>query len=167
MRTRLIAATLFATLALAPSVVSAQEDLPPDRMPTDQVAPVDEDRPSAIGACGSDAAVIVDRSTIGVTPAGPEDAPKDVVGNRQVNLSSVEGTITHLEGDLMLVRLAATRGPQNTPALGQQRQNEWAVVRLPAGCVPSPFGEGAGVLAVGTASDDGILRAESVQPGPQ
>jgi hypothetical protein len=76
----------------------------------------------------------------------------------------VRGTIVHAEGNLMLVKLPDSPSLGNTAPGGQPRPNLVAVVRLPAECAPGVLPEGAGVLAVGTATPEGILNAQSVQP---
>jgi hypothetical protein len=148
---------------LVPAAAAAQEQ-PTDRLPTDQQVVAPEDKPAAVGACGSEASTIVDRQPLGIPPMAADNANKDLAGETQVNLMAVRGTIVHAEGNLMLVKLPDSPSLGNTAPGGQPRPNLVAVVRLPAECAPGLLPEGAGVLAVGTATPEGILNAQSVQP---
>jgi len=160
MRSKLVLAALLATALLPSSAVLAQEQ-PTDRLPTDQQMVAPEDQPASVGACGSDAAAITNRTPNALAPVGTDQA-KDIVGEAQVNLMSVRGTIVHTEGNLLLVKQLET--PSMTPAPGGQAPNLLAVVRVPAECAPGMLTEGEGVMAVGTSTADGILNAQSIQP---
>jgi hypothetical protein len=164
MRSRLVASLLFGVVASLPAASAlAQGEPPPNRLPEEPAAPAD--LPAALGACGSAATTLVDRSTIGVAPGTQANAPgqdnKD--GQAEVNLMSVRGTIVHAEGNLMLVKLPDNVATGNTSPAGRP-SDSLAVVRLPADCPSGMLSEGDGVLAVGTPAADGILNAKSVQP---
>jgi hypothetical protein len=164
MRSRIVAALLFGTVACLPAASAlAQGEPPPNRVPGEQAAPAD--LPAALGACGSTGATMVDRSTIGVAPVtqGTTPGEDNKEGQGEVNLTSVRGTIVHAEGNLMLVKLPDNVATGNTSPAGRPADT-LAVVRLPADCPTGMLSEGDGVLALGTPEPDGILNAESIQP---
>lgn len=160
LRTRLLAGAFLALSTALPATALAQ-DLPPDRNPAEQ-GPV-ADPASALGACGSETTVLTNgNTTTNIQPADTQDANKNVVGERQLNLSAVRGTIVHTEGNLMLIQVTPSAATQPAPG-GTASTPSLAVVQLPAACMPVPFSEGSGIVAVGT-PNNGILAAESVQP---
>jgi len=125
--------------------------------PDEQVAPGPVDQPGLSGACGPNGPL--DRLPMAVAPTGEGDANKDVTGAQRLDLSQVEGTIFHVEGNLALIRLSPL---QMTPAAGGSSRTEWAVARLPAACLPD-FVTGSSVTVVGTPGVDGIIAVESIQ----
>jgi hypothetical protein len=154
---------LFGLLAFVPATAAAQE-LPTDRLPTDQQVVAPEDQPAAVGACGAEGSTIIDRQPLGLAPTDPQNVNKGLAGENPANLMAVRGTILHAEGNLVLVKLPDSPSLGTTTPAGQPRPNLMAVVRLPAECVPGALPEGSGLLAVGTATAEGILNAQSVQP---
>jgi hypothetical protein len=161
MRSRIAASLLLGVLAIVPASAAAQEQ-PPDRLPTDQQQVAPEDKPEAVGACGTDEAAVVDRAPF-VNIAPPDNTNKN--GDMSNGLSAIRGTIVHSEGNLLLVRQLELPSLGTTTPGGQARPSQLAVVRLPAECAPGSLIEGKGVIAVGTATPEGILNAQSVQPG--
>ena len=163
MRSRIAAAICVGVLALVPASAAAQEQQPPNRLPTDQQQVAPEDKPEAVGACGAVDTAIVDRGTTVGTTAPPDEMNKN--GQMPVGLSAVRGTLVHSEGNLLLIRQPEPLSVGNTAPGGGARPSLLAVVRLPAECAPGMLTEGEGVTAVGMATPEGILNAQTVQPG--
>ena len=80
-----------------------------------------------------------------------------------LNYSAVRGSIVHVEGNLVLLRLPADSLGNAGPTHDLAGDN-WAVVQLPNGCSASQLGMGADVEAIGTPTDTGILKAIEVTP---
>jgi hypothetical protein len=76
------------------------------------------------------------------------------------NFSAVRGSIVHMEGDLVLLKLDGA-GMGNAAPNRELAGDQFAVVRLPGECAGSTFEMGMPILAVGT-PNAGILDAIEV-----
>jgi len=169
MRRTLVASCLFASVALLPMVASAQQDpAPPDGTSMNE-APAGGGAGN-VDACGNAVATAMTGQAApaamadGTTPAAsqatrPAGNAKDDAGAQQTeNVSSVQGTLVHIEGNLLLVQLPTVA------ATGNNNPGGLAVVRLPANCaMQAPLTAGEQVTAVGMPTTDGILDAQSIQ----
>jgi hypothetical protein len=169
MQRTLFASCLFASVALLPVVAFAQQNpVPPDGTSMNE-APA-SGATGNVDACGNPVATattgqvgpVVTSDGI-VPPTMPATRPvgntKDDGGAQQMeNVSSVRGTLVHIEGDLILVQVSTAA------ATGNNSPGGLAVVRLPANCaMQAPLTTGEQVTAVGMPATDGILDAQSVQ----
>jgi hypothetical protein len=153
---------VVAACALMPTAALAQQnDNPGEGTPDEQVMTPGTDQAGATGTCGLTGTMPTSRSSLAVAPTGEGEANKDVTGAQRLDLSQVQGTIVHMEGDLALIRISPL---QMTPAAGGPQQTQLVVVRLPADCMTGEFDTGSSVLVIGTPGSDGILGAETVQP---
>jgi hypothetical protein len=78
-----------------------------------------------------------------------------------LNYSAVRGSIVHMEGDIVLLKLD-NLGQGNAAPNHELAGDTWAVVRLPGECAPSDFKMGSPILAVGTPNGHGVLEAVEV-----
>jgi hypothetical protein len=78
-----------------------------------------------------------------------------------LTLSAVRGSVVHMEGNLMLLRLE-TPGMGNAAPNHELAGDSWAVVRMPDRCSQSDFRMGAPVLAIGSSDETGILAAVEI-----
>ena len=164
MRVKLCAASLLAAVALAPVGVFAQQN------PAAPDGTSMEGTPAA-GAAG--AVGVVDACGTPLTPGTPAAAagtaaevnPKDDnAAGQQQDLSSVSGTIVHVEGNLMLVSVPAAAATGNDHPTGTQASTpSMAVVQLPDGCASPALSDGSRVTVVGMPTNQGILAAQTIQ----
>jgi len=169
MRRVLFASCLFAGVAFLPVVAFAQQNpAPPDGTSMNE-APAGGGAGN-VDACGNPVASAmtgqvapvgtaegtVPPTTLPATPAG--NAKDDNAAQQMDNMSSVRGTLVHMEGNLLLVQLSTVAATGNTNPGGL------AVVRLPANCtMQEPLTTGEQVTAVGMPATDGILDAQTIQ----
>jgi len=158
----LLASCLFASVALTPVMAFAQQNpAAPDGTSMDE-APA-AGAAGNVDACGNPVATamggqVAPTATGGgtVSPTAPVGNAKDDAAAQQTeNMSSVRGTLVHIEGNLLLVQLPTVA------ATGNNNPGGLAVVRLPANCdMLAPLTTGEQVTAVGMPSTDGILQAQ-------
>ena len=141
---RLLIPLAFGIAALLPVSASAQQMQP---------------NPGATGVCGDTDVPMLTQGELAIPQPDTEGRHDEGV----LNYSAVRGSIVHMEGNLVLLHLPAdsvgNAGPTHDLA-----GDTWAVVQLPAGCSASQLGMGADVMAVGTPTDSGILKAIEVTP---
>jgi hypothetical protein len=150
MRSRVLVSGLFLAALVLPGAAYAQEAAPATTTP-----------PNA-ALCGSNAMELDGDATVTNMGAGTGD-PADAGENQLLNLSSVHGTVVHVEGDLVLLKLPMNMGEGNAAPTYTLAGEDWAVVRLPAGCATSDVPTGAEILAVGTPTGSGILEADRLE----
>ena len=151
---RLFVATTL--LTLTPAVASAQQmPVPADGESMNQ--PPAAGVQGAADLCGkTPAEAFGPTTTDDGLPVEPTLNPKDT-GLERTELSRVTGTVTHAEGNLILVSLPSTPATGG-PLTGSRA---WAVVQLPAGCNQLPQA-GTDITAIGKAMPSGILMADLV-----
>ena len=151
----LLVPVFVAALGLTPTAAFAQQmPVNPDGTSMDEAPAAGPD--AAFDACGNGP------TATGMTEERNGANPKDLTGIRPIeNLSSVSGTILHVEGNLVLVRQLIEPALGNAPA-NPTPDRTMAVVRLPSGCQPRLL-DGSELTAFGIPSMDGILDAESVR----
>ena len=115
--------------------------------------------PGGTGVCGDTAVPMLTQDELAISQPDTEGRHDEGV----LNYSAVRGSIVHMEGNLMLLRLnnanLGNAGPTHDLA-----GDNWAVVQLPNGCSPSQLAMGSQVMAVGTPNGTGVLEAIEVSP---
>jgi len=160
MRSKLCTVVLFSIIAFAPAQAFAQQaPTPPDGTSMD-AAPAGGVA-GAVDVCGNPMTPATDANAPTVTAAPgqapPGNAKDDTLAGQQMNLSSVTGTVLHVEGNLFLVAVPATSSAAN-----QAAGRGMAVVQLPDGCANPALPEGAEVTAIGLPTNSGILEARTI-----
>lgn len=140
----LVVPAAFAALALLPSAGLAQQAPPIVQPPSEQAS------------CGASLPLLTSDQMLLTQPADAGENDKGVI-----NYTAVRGSIVHMEGPLVLLRLD-TAGMGNATSNHELAGDSWAVVRLPGDCPMSDLSMGSGILAIGTPTDEGILDAVSV-----
>jgi hypothetical protein len=166
MRSKLCMLMLSAAVIVGPAQAFAQQEPAPPDGASMNASPsgvaVDVcGNPMVPGATGAAPTTMNAAPATATTPAqGPTDNAKDdTLAGQQLNLSSVTGTIVHVEGNLFLV----DELPTGSAVANQPAKDTMAVVQLPAGCTNPALPEGSQVTAVGTPTNAGILQAQSIQ----
>jgi hypothetical protein len=166
---KLCTVLLIAVVAFAPVQAFAQQNPPPPDGTSMDAAPA-AGPAGAVDICGNPMSPDTDMAAPAApgapTAAAPAQAPTtnakdDTQAGQQTDMSSVTGTVLHVEGNLFLLAVPANSSAQTTGA--QTAGRNMAVVQLPAGCANPALPEGSQVTAVGTPTNSGILQARTVE----
>lgn len=109
------------------------------------------------GVCGTQEVPILTEGTLRVSQP-------DTMGRHDegvLDFSAVRGSIVHMEGDLVLLRIDGV-GHGNAAPNRAIAGDGWAVVRMPDGCSATDFEMGKPILAIGTPDGHGVLHAIEV-----
>jgi hypothetical protein len=115
--------------------------------------------PGSTGVCGTPAVPMMTEGELAVPQ--PDTLGRHDVG--VLDFSAVRGSIVHMEGNMMLLKLDQA-GQGNAAPNHALAGDTWAVVQLPDGCPMSNFSMGTPILAVGTPNGHGVLEAVEVSP---
>ncbi|HEV7666502.1 MAG TPA: hypothetical protein VGQ62_23405 [Chloroflexota bacterium] len=152
-RLKVLVPVAFGIAAVLPTAGFAQE-APSLEAPTNDVT---NQPPTYASFCGS-----VD---LPIARSGELVMPQpDALGihdQGQLNYSAVRGSIVHMEGNLVLLKIDQA-GMGNAAPNTELAGDTWSVVRLPSQCALSDFRMGSPILAIGTPSPQGILEAIEV-----
>ena len=150
-------AAIAAFVALVPGAAFAQQS--PDAPDRTSMNEAPGAGPAAsVDLCGTTPDAAFGPTTANGLPAQPTVFPKDTTGVSPVDVSEVTGTVAHVEGPLVLLRV-----PQLPAAGAPSTASKMAVVKLPDNCAQMPA-EGAQISAIGQAKSDGILEADLIEP---